>query len=191
MPARRERRRRAGDDGWVVNGSKVFITNAGTEITQCVTITALTGDGEISNLVIENGTPGYEISAPIHKMGWKASDTRALSFADCVVPAEQSPRRLAGRGCTSSSRSSTAAGSRSPPWASGSRRAPTTSRTRYARERRQFGRPISSFQAIQFKLADMATEIEGGTRARLEGGLAEGPGPPLRARGRDGEALHG
>src|SRR6188768_2115336 len=75
------------DGSWLVNGSKMFITNAGTDITRCVTITALTGDREISNLIVENGTPGYEISEPLHKMGWKASDTRALSFTECEVPA--------------------------------------------------------------------------------------------------------
>src|SRR5262245_20796024 len=71
---------------WRVNGSKMFITNAGTEVTWGVTITARTGDDEISNIVVENGTPGYAISAPLHKLGWKASDTRELTFADCAVP---------------------------------------------------------------------------------------------------------
>src|SRR5205814_2296960 len=74
------------DGTWVVNGSKLFITNAGTDITACVTITALTADGEISNIVVPNGTPGYDISAPMHKLGWCASDTRELSFRDCRVP---------------------------------------------------------------------------------------------------------
>src|ERR687896_1164841 len=68
------------DGEWVVNGSKMFITNAGTEITAFVTITAVTGDDEISNLIVPNGTPGYGISAPMEKMGWNASDTRELSF---------------------------------------------------------------------------------------------------------------
>ncbi len=102
------------DGSWIVNGSKVFITNAGTEITQCVTITALTGEGEISNLVIENGTPGYEISEPLHKMGWKASDTRALSFSDCAVPLAE-PARGSRPGLPPvPSRSSTEAASPSP-----------------------------------------------------------------------------
>src|SRR5688500_15027717 len=71
------------DGSWIVSGSKIFITNAGTDITACVTITARTGDEEISNVVIPNGTPGYHISAPMHKLGWRASDTRELSFEDC------------------------------------------------------------------------------------------------------------
>src|SRR5688500_13682164 len=74
------------DGSWLVNGSKMFITNAGTDITWGVTITARTGENEISNLVVENGTPGYEVSAPLKKLGWKSSDTRELSFRDCRVP---------------------------------------------------------------------------------------------------------
>src|SRR5687768_10283348 len=77
------------DGSWVINGSKLFITNAGTDITWGVTITARTGDGnEISNIVVENGTPGYTISAPMKKLGWRASDTRELAFEDCAVPEE-------------------------------------------------------------------------------------------------------
>src|SRR5687768_5418050 len=74
------------DGSWVVNGSKIFITNAGTDITACVTITARTGEDEISNLIVPNGTEGYVISEPMRKMGWHASDTRELSFRDCAVP---------------------------------------------------------------------------------------------------------
>jgi alkylation response protein AidB-like acyl-CoA dehydrogenase len=147
------------DDRWLVNGSKAFITNAGTAITQCVTITALTGEGEISNIVIENGTPGYEISEPLHKLGWKASDTRALSFSDCAVPAGN---LLGTRGqgfhqflaILDGGRISVAA------MGVGVAQGAYDLAYAYARERHQFGRPISSFQAIQFKLADMATEIE-------------------------------
>src|SRR5205823_231890 len=62
------------DGTWVVNGSKIFITNAGTDISACVTITARTGDDEVSNIVVPNGTAGYTISAPMHKLGWRASD---------------------------------------------------------------------------------------------------------------------
>ena len=146
-------------DSWIVNGSKAFITNAGTDITQCVTITALTGEGEISNLVIENGTPGYEISEPVHKLGWKASDTRGLSFTDCAVPATN---LLGARGqgfhqfleILDGGRISVAA------MGVGVAQGAYDLAYAYARERHQFGRPISSFQAIQFKLADMATEIE-------------------------------
>src|SRR5213593_1789478 len=74
------------DGEWTVNGSKIFITNAGTELTACVTITARTNGDEISNIIVPNGTPGYEISKPMKKLGWRASDTRELSFKDVAVP---------------------------------------------------------------------------------------------------------
>jgi len=144
---------------WVVNGSKIFITNAGTEITACVTITAQTEDDEISNLIIPNGTSGYEISAPMEKMGWHASDTRELSFNDCAVP-ERNLLGPRGQGFNQfleildGGRISVAA------MAVGLAQGAYDLAAAYAQEREQFGRPISRFQAVQFRLADMATEIE-------------------------------
>src|SRR3954470_12669173 len=79
-------RARLQDGEWVIDGAKQFITNAGTDISGVVTITALTGEEEISNLIVPNGTPGYEPGEPYRKMGWNASDTRPLSFDDCRVP---------------------------------------------------------------------------------------------------------
>jgi alkylation response protein AidB-like acyl-CoA dehydrogenase len=147
------------DGAWVVNGSKIFITNAGTDITDCITITARTGDDEISNLIIPNGTPGYEISPPMEKLGWRASDTRELSFRDCVVP-EDSLLGERGRGfqqfleILDGGRLSISA------MGLGLAQGAYDLAFAYAGERRQFGKPISSFQAIQFKLTDMAVEIE-------------------------------
>jgi len=144
---------------WVVNGSKIFITNAGTEITACVTITARTEDDEISNLIIPNGTSGYEISAPMDKMGWHASDTRELSFHDCALP-ERNLLGPRGQGFNQfleildGGRISVAA------MAVGLAQGAYDLAAAYAQEREQFGRPISRFQAVQFRLADMATEIE-------------------------------
>jgi short/branched chain acyl-CoA dehydrogenase len=149
------------DGAWTINGSKIFITNAGTDITACVTITARTGDGEISNLVVPNGTSGYEISKPMKKLGWRASDTRELSFKDCSVP-EGNLLGRRGQGfrqfleILDGGRISVAA------MGLGLAQGAYDLATTYAKERRQFGRPISSFQAVQFKLADMATEIEAG-----------------------------
>ena len=149
------------DGGWVVNGSKLFITNAGTDITWGVTITARTGPDEISNLVVENGTPGYELSAPLKKMGWRASDTRALSFTDCALPADHL-LGARGKGFTQfleildGGRISVAA------MGVGLAQGAYDLAYAYALERHQFGKPIASFQAVQFKLADMATEIEAG-----------------------------
>ena len=135
------------DGEWVVNGSKIFITNAGTDITACVTITARTGDDEISNLIIPNGTPGYEISAPMEKLGWRASDTRELSFRDCAVP-EGNLLGERGKGFTQfleildGGRISVGA------MGVGLAQGAYDLAFAYAREREQFGRPISAFQAI-------------------------------------------
>ena len=149
------------DGQWVVNGSKIFITNAGTDITACVTITARTGEDEISNLIVPNGTPGYEISAPMEKLGWRASDTRELSFKDARVPEGNllGPRGEGFRQfleILDGGRISVAA------MGVGLAQGAYDLAFRYAQEREQFGKPIASFQAIQFQLADMAVEIEAG-----------------------------
>jgi short-chain 2-methylacyl-CoA dehydrogenase len=149
------------DGNWVVNGSKIFITNAGTDITACVTITAQTGDDEISNIVVPNGTDGYEISKPMKKLGWRASDTRELSFKDVSVPEANllGPRGQGFRQfleILDGGRISVAA------MGVGLAQGAYDLAYAYAQEREQFGKPISKFQAVQFKLADMATEIEAG-----------------------------
>ncbi len=149
------------DGNWTINGSKIFITNAGTDITACVTITARTGDDEISNIIVPNGAAGYVISAPMHKLGWRASDTRELSFESCEVPEENllGPRGAGfkqfmeildgGRISVASMGVGIAQGAYDLAYA-------------YAQERRQFGKPIAKFQAVQFQLADLATDIEAG-----------------------------
>ena len=153
------------DGGWLVNGSKIFITNAGTDISACVTITAVTGerDGrpEISNVIVPNGTPGYDVSAPMRKLGWHASDTRVLSFTDCLVPADH---LLGERGDGFSQFLEILDGGRISVAAMGLGLAQGAYELAlaHAKEREQFGRPIGRFQAVQFKLADMATEIEAG-----------------------------
>jgi alkylation response protein AidB-like acyl-CoA dehydrogenase len=149
------------DGSWIVNGSKLFITNAGTDITWGVTITARTEDDEISNLVVENGAPGYAISAPMKKLGWRASDTRELSFEDCVVP---EGNLLGERGAGFRQFLEILDGGRISVAAMGVGLAQGAYDLAYAyaKEREQFGKPIASFQAIRFKLADMATEIEAG-----------------------------
>ena len=144
---------------WVIDGAKMFITNAGTDITACVTITAITGDGEISNIVVPNGTQGYTISAPMQKLGWKASDTRELSFQGARVPEGNllGPR---GKGfqqfltILDGGRISVAA------MGVGLAQGAYDLAYAYAKEREQFGKPISKFQSVQQKLVDMATEIE-------------------------------
>jgi short-chain 2-methylacyl-CoA dehydrogenase len=149
------------DGEWVVNGSKMFITNAGTDISGCVTITAITGEGEISNIIVPNGTPGYEISPPMDKLGWRASDTRELSFKDAAVPEANllGPRGEGFRQFLTildGGRISVAA------MGVGLAQGAYDLAYRYAQERKQFGKRIAKFQAVQFALADMATEIEAG-----------------------------
>ncbi len=148
------------DGEWVINGSKQFITNAGTEISGCVVITAVTGDDrEISNLLVANGTPGYEQGEPYRKMGWHASDTRPLSFSDCRVPEENlvGPR---GGGLRQFfhvldiGRIGVAA------MGVGLAQGALDQALQYAKERRAFGKPISKFQSIQAKLANLSTEID-------------------------------
>ncbi len=144
---------------WVIDGSKMFITNAGTPLSKLVTITARTGPDEVSNIVVENGTTGYDQSKPLKKMGWRSSDTRELTFTGCRVP-EQNLLGPRGEGfrqfleVLDGGRISVAA------LGLGMAQGAFEMGLSYARQREQFGRPIGSFQAIQFKLADMATEVE-------------------------------
>ncbi|MGC2191543.1 MAG: acyl-CoA dehydrogenase family protein [Candidatus Dormiibacterota bacterium] len=148
---------------WVINGSKCFITNSGTEISAGVTITAITaeegGHKRISALLVERGADGYRTAAPYRKLGWHASDTRELTFADCRVPeANLLGREGGGLGqfftALEAGRVAIAA------LAVGLAQACLDASLSFAQQRRQFGRPISHFQATQFKLADMATQIE-------------------------------
>jgi short/branched chain acyl-CoA dehydrogenase len=155
------------DSEWVINGSKQFITNAGTEISGMVVITAVTardesgsnGAKEISNLLVPNGTYGYEQGEPYRKMGWNASDTRPLSFTDCRVPAENLVGERGGGlkqflHVLDIGRIGVAA------MGVGLAQGALDQALAYAKERRAFGRPISKFQTIQAKLADISAEIE-------------------------------
>ncbi|HET7815759.1 MAG TPA: acyl-CoA dehydrogenase family protein [Candidatus Baltobacteraceae bacterium] len=152
------------DGKWIVNGTKAFITNSGTDLTGGTTITAVTGtrpDGkpEISNLIVEQNTPGFTRSKKYKKMGWRASDTRELAFVDAQVP-EDGILGKRGDGLKNfltileGGRISVAALS------VGLARGAYDEALKYAKERVAFGRTISKFQAIQFKLVDMLMEIE-------------------------------
>jgi short/branched chain acyl-CoA dehydrogenase len=161
-------RARLQDGEWTIDGAKQFITNAGTEISGMVCITAVTGESdgadpdrpikEISNIIVPNGTPGYEQGEPYRKMGWNASDTRPLSFTNCHVPETHllGPR---GQGfkqflhILDIGRIGVAA------MGVGLAQGALDQALAYAKERRAFGKPIAKFQAIQGKLADMSTEI--------------------------------
>ena len=156
-------RARLEDGEWVIDGAKQFITNAGTDISGVVSITAVTAGvdarREISNLLVPSGTPGYDVGEPYRKMGWNASDTRPLSFTDCRIPEENLLGRR-GEGfkqflqVLSIGRIGVAA------MGVGLAQGALDQALAYSKERRAFGRPISKFQTIQAKLADIATEIE-------------------------------
>jgi butyryl-CoA dehydrogenase len=149
---------------WTINGTKAFITNSGTDLTGGTTITAVTGvdergRNEITNLIVPQDAPGFTRSKKYRKMGWRASDTRELVFADAVIP-EENVLGERGRGLKQfltildGGRISVAALS------VGLAMGAYDEAFRYAQERQQFGQAISKFQAIRFKLADMLMEIE-------------------------------
>ncbi|MGI8632925.1 MAG: acyl-CoA dehydrogenase family protein [Solirubrobacterales bacterium] len=156
-------RARLEDGEWVIDGSKQFITNAGTDRSSCVTITAVTGNGdgkrEISNIIVPNGTPGYEQGTPYRKMGWNASDTRPLTFDGARVP---EGNLLGPRGMGFKQFLRILDGGRIGVAAMGLGLAQGAldEAIAYAKERKAFGQPIGKFQAIQAKVADISADLE-------------------------------
>ncbi|MFI0213846.1 acyl-CoA dehydrogenase family protein [Streptomyces lydicus] len=151
-------------DSWVINGSKCFITNSGTDITGLVTVTAVTGrkaatDSSggsplISSIIVPSGTPGFTVGAPYSKVGWNASDTRELSFSDVRVPVANL-LGAEGRGYAQFLRILDEGRIAIAALATGLAQGCVDESVAYAKERRAFGRPIGDNQAIRFKLADM------------------------------------
>jgi butyryl-CoA dehydrogenase len=166
-------------DEWVIDGQKTFITNSGTPITKCVTITARTGPEEISNVVVDAGTPGFEVLPPYRKMGWHASDTHELVFRDCRVPAD---RLLGARGAGFSTflrilddgRIAIAA------LAVGLAQACLDASLEYATAREAFGGPIGRYQAVAFKCADMAVAVENARNLTYKAAWLRDAGRPIR-----------
>ena len=148
---------------WVISGEKAFITNSGTEMTSLVTVTALTGPGEISTIIVPAGTPGFEVQRPYRKMGWHASDTHGLTFVECRVPEANllGPR---GRGFAQfleildEGRIAIAA------LAVGVIQRCVDDAVAYARERHAFGRPIGSNQGVAFRCSDMQVALAAARR---------------------------
>jgi short/branched chain acyl-CoA dehydrogenase len=170
------------DGEWVINGAKQFITNSGTEISGCVTITAVTDRGngrkEISNIIVPNGTPGYDPGEPYRKMGWNASDTRPLSFNDCRVPESN---LLGRRGDGFKQFMQILDGGRIGVSAMGVGLAQGAldEALAYAKERRAFGNAISSFQAIQAKIADLSSQIEAARLLTYRAAIQKDRGEPF------------
>lgn len=146
---------------WVINGSKCFITNSGTDITGLVTVTAVTGrkeDGRplISSIIVPSGTPGFTVAAPYSKVGWNASDTRELAFSDVRVPVANLLGEE-GRGYAQFLRILDEGRVAISALATGLAQGCVDESVKYAKERHAFGKPIGANQAIQFKIADMET----------------------------------
>jgi alkylation response protein AidB-like acyl-CoA dehydrogenase len=168
-----------GDD-WVINGSKMFITNAGTDISLLAIATARTPDGQISAFIVPVGTPGFEIGRRLRKLGWHASDTRELAFTDCRVP-QANLLGEPGKGFNQflaqldDGRIAIAA------LAVGQSQGCLDACLSYVKERKQFGKAIGEFQAIQFKLADMATNIHHARLAVYHAGRLRQEGKPFKS----------
>ena len=198
------------DDGhWVINGSKQFITNSGTDITKLVTVTAVTGsDGgrrEISAIVIDVPTPGFTVEPAYNKVGWNASDTHPLSFTDVRVP-EQNLLGERGRGYANflqildEGRIAIAA------LATGAAQGCVDECVKYARDRSAFGQPIGRFQAIEFKIARMEARAYAARTAYYDAAALMLAGKPFKKQAaiakllaseaamdnaRDGTQIHG
>lgn len=163
---------------WVINGAKTFITNSGTDITSLVTITARTDDG-VSSIIVPSGTPGFVVEPAYRKMGWHASDTHGLVFDDCRVP-EGNLLGEPGQGVNQflatldDGRIAIAA------LAVGLIQACLDECTAYANQRQAFGKPISSYQAIAFKCADMAVAAETARQVTYAAAARKDAGLPFK-----------
>ncbi|MGZ4127365.1 MAG: acyl-CoA dehydrogenase family protein [Actinomycetota bacterium] len=164
---------------WTINGTKAFITNAGTSISQHVTITARTGPEEISNIIVPVGTDGFAMGKKYRKLGWRASDTRELIFTDARVP-EENLLGARGEGFKNFliilDAGRVAIGAIGVGLAQGC----VDMSVAYAKERRQFGRPIAENQAIAFKLADMAVQTDLARLAVYRGAWMHDAGLPFK-----------
>jgi short-chain 2-methylacyl-CoA dehydrogenase len=176
---------RDGDE-WVINGSKQFITNVGTDISDFVTITAVTSAGDasgagraVTNFIIPTGTPGYTIGNGYRKVGWHASDTRDLYFDDVRVPATNQLGEE-GRGFANFLSILDEGRIAISALAVGSIQGCIDECIRYAHEREAFGKPIGSYQAIQFKIADMEVQATLARNAYLHAAWLMEQGKPFK-----------
>ena len=164
-------------DGWVLNGSKAFITNSGTSMTSVITVTARTDQG-ISTFLVPSGTPGLVVEPAYRKMGWHSSDTHGLLFEDCRIPAENLLGQR-GRGFKNflsildDGRIAIAA------LALGCARACLDLSLDYAKQRHAFGGPIGRFQAIAFQLADLAVSVENARNLTYKAAWLKDSGRPI------------
>lgn len=164
---------------WVIDGEKAFITNSGTEMTSIVTVTARTGPGEISAVVVPAGTTGMEVLPPYRKMGWHASDTHGLAFTGCRVPADHLLGER-GRGFAQfldildEGRVAISA------LAVGVIQRCVDDSVAYAKEREAFGRPIGANQAVAFRIADMQVALDAGRALTYAAAWRRDTGQPFK-----------
>ncbi|SDF94547.1 Acyl-CoA dehydrogenase [Lentzea fradiae] len=175
---------RLDGDEWVINGTKAFITNSGTDITGLVTVAAVTGtlpDGrkEISSIIVPSGTPGFTVSKKYSKVGWCASDTRELSFQDCRVPAENL-LGTRGRGFAQFLRTLDEGRVAIAALSVGLAQGCVDESVRYAHERETFGAKIGTYQAIQFKIAEMEARVHTARLAYYEAASRMLRGEPFK-----------
>ena len=164
---------------WVINGTKSFITNSGTDITSLVTITARTGEGEISTIIVPSGTPGFVVQPAYDKLGWHISDTHGLTLDDCRVPAEN---LLGTRGkgfhqflaVLDDGRIAISA------LAVGLAQACLDVSVRYAQERTTFGTPIGAKQGVAFQLSDLAVSVEAARTLTYKAAALKDAGRPAK-----------
>jgi short/branched chain acyl-CoA dehydrogenase len=152
--------RAPGSDGWVLNGSKTFITNTGTPMDGITVVVARAGDAGLSAFVVPAGTPGYRVGSPLHKIGWRAATTSEVFLDGCCVPGDHLVGGVPGHGLrqalTAISYGRVCVGA----IATGLARGAYEQSIAYGRQRRTFGQPLVDRQAIAFGLADLATRID-------------------------------
>ncbi len=175
---------RLDGDEWVINGTKAFITNSGTDITGLVTVAAVTGtlpDGrkEISSIIVPSGTPGFTVSKKYSKVGWCASDTRELSFSDCRVPAANL-LGTRGRGFAQFLQTLDEGRVAIAALSVGLAQGCVDESVRYAHERETFGAKIGTYQAIQFKIAEMEARVHTARLAYYEAASRMLRGEPFK-----------
>ncbi len=167
------------DGVWAIDGQKTFITNSGTPMTKCVTITARTGDNEISNIVVDSGTPGFEVMPPYRKMGWHASDTHELVFSNCRVP-EHNLLGARGEGFKTFLRVLDDGRIAISALAVGMAQACLDASLAHAGTRQAFGGPIGRYQGVAFKCSDMAVAIENARNLTYKAAWLRDQGRPVR-----------
>ena len=169
---------------WIINGSKAFITNSGTDITGLVTITAVTGEQgarkEISSIIVPSGTPGFDVGRHYRKVGWRASDTHELAFNDCRVPEENLLGDL-GKGYAQFLQTLDDGRIAVAALGTGLAQGCLEESIKYAKDRQAFGRAIGAFQAIQFKIADMKVAVETARLATYRAAWLRDQGRPYKA----------